>query len=274
MKLESDLNATGICAEHRICTTPGSISQFSFSLVHFWVNSVFLSVVNDIKCIVDTSIDSYLTDLYLLGKLCRQGIADGYVLKTKVSHIYKVLGLWVEVSATVLKNGNCSFGRTSLGKPWICCILVNDTFLSVFICDVGSLALVESVRATHKRHNESGLSPHRSLAYTLEVQIEIKSFPVTADSKAVLVTWLGVTNHNQVTVIVNRALSSVDLIVTILVHELDVTWAVDELACLELNLTCDTFGRNIVALLVFAYEIRSFEIPVGLKSPNVTVTFS
>ena len=93
------------------------------------------------------------------------------------------------------------------------------------------------------------------LAYTLEVEIKVKAFPITTDTEAILIARLSVTDNYQISMIVSSSFSSVNHAVIVLVDEFDVSRPKDELACLEVNLACHSFNRNIVTFGVNSAEI-------------------
>ena len=87
---------------------------------------------------------------------------------------------------------------------------------------------VSGIGAAHEWHNECTSCPEFAFAHTLEEQVEVEAFPVAANVEAILVARSGVTNLNEVTVVLGCTVTPVNHAVAVLVFEFDVTRTIHE----------------------------------------------
>ena len=192
----------------------------------------------------------------------REGIADGHVLQTEVGHVDQVFRLRIEVVAAIVHDAGgdgATTGATAeegreLG------VLVDVLGSDLLSGHVAHLVGVDTVDATHERHHEGRLGPHVTLADALHVEVEVEAVPAAAQTEGVLITRRGVTDLDEVAMIVRRTFAPVDHTVTVLVHELDVARAEFELAGFQFGL-----GRRR------RHIGGGLEVTVGFEAPDLTI---
>ena len=98
--------------------------------------------------------------------------------------------------------------------------LVDPSGRGILIGDIAGLMSVDGIGTSHQRHYEGRLRPDIPFAYALEIDVQVETFPVSAETEAVLIARLGVSNHLEIPVIVFRPGSAVNLTVSVNIFEL------------------------------------------------------
>ena len=122
--LEFNLQADAVSAVDRFSTSPRAVSRRAAVTCartrtrrNLGVNAGTLVVVNNVKRIQNRTIDTNLLDGSLAGQLTRQGVTEGDVLQTQVCHVDDILGLRIEVVATVVDNRVGDVTLTGVATP-------------------------------------------------------------------------------------------------------------------------------------------------------------
>ena len=192
-------------------------------------------------------VDTGFLDEGLACPVFRKGVSYSYVLQTQIRHISQIAGLRIVVVATI---GNTRYSTGTIIratiKTWITVALVylvTGYGSIVRIPDyfvVTCLVRVDShVGVYHSRKIQRGSCPVITLAYALEIEVEVDASPSSTQVEAIFVTRHGISDDFQVAVVaegtrsratVGSCFTAINYAVTVQVLELDIARAIMEVA--------------------------------------------